>query len=70
MGGRAVSPLLYNCFLEAFVACGDTDSTLMLFVVLQYADCLDVASYDTPLKAHLNAGRLDEAEKLTVKLST
>ena len=26
---------------------------------LQYADCLDVANYDTPLKAHLHADRLD-----------
>ena len=26
---------------------------------LQYTGCLDVPSYDTPLKAHLHAGRLD-----------
>ena len=26
---------------------------------LQYADCLDVVDYDTPLKAHLHVDRFD-----------
>merc|ERR1719284_793780 len=70
MGGRAVSPLLYNCLLEAFVAHGDTDGALRLFEEMQHVDCFDVVSYNTLLKAHLNAGRLDDAEKLTVEMSS
>ena len=37
---------------------------------MQCVDCLDVVSYNTLLKAHLNAGRLDEAEKLAVEMSS
>ena len=37
---------------------------------MQRVDCLDVVSNNTLLKAHLNAGRLDEAEKLAVEMSS
>ena len=70
MRGRAVSPLLYNCLLEAYVTCGETGSALRLFVEMQRVNCLDVVSYNTLLKAHLNAGRLDEAEELAVEMSS
>ena len=70
MRGRAVSPLLYSCLLEAYVTCGETGSALRLFEEMQRVDCLDVVSYNTLLKAHLNAGRLDEAEELAVEMSS
>ena len=54
MRGRAVSPLLYNCLLEAYVTCGVTGFALRLFEEMQRVDCLDVVSYSTLLKAHLN----------------
>ena len=64
------SPLLYNCLLEAYVTCRETGSALRLFEEMQCVDCLDVVSYNTLLKAHLNAGRLDEAEELAVEMSS
>ena len=70
MRGCAVSPLLYNCLLEAYVTCGETGSALRLFEEMQRVDCLDAVSYNTLLEAHLNAGRLDEAEKLAVEMSS
>ena len=68
MRSRAVSPLLYNCLLEAYVTCGEAGSPLRLFEEMQRVDCLDVVSYNTLLMAHLNAGRLDEAEELAVEM--
>ena len=37
---------------------------------MQRVDCLDITSYNTLLNAHLNAGRLDAAPKLTVEMSS
>ena len=37
---------------------------------MQRVDCLDIASYNTLLNAHLKAGRLDAAPKLTVEMSS
>ena len=37
---------------------------------MKQVDCLEVVSYNTLLKAHLNTGCLDEAEKLTQEMCT
>ena len=37
---------------------------------MQRVDCLDITSYNTLLNAHLNAGRLDAAPKLTLEMSS
>ena len=37
---------------------------------MQRVVCLDVVSYNTLIKAHLNAGRLDGADELTVEMSS
>jgi len=63
-GGRALSPVACNCLLEAFIGGGDIAGALRQFEEMREADCLDVVSYNTLLKAHLNNGQLDDAEKL------
>ena len=68
--GRTVSPLLHNCFLMAHVTCGETGSALRLVEELQRVDCLGVVSYNTLIKAHLNAGRLDGADESAVEMSS
>ena len=49
MEDRAVSPLLYNFFLEAFVA-SRKDGVLRHFEEMQRVDCLNIVSYNTLLK--------------------
>ena len=70
MRGRAVCPLLHNCFLVVHGTCGVTGSALRLFEEMQRVVCLDVVSYNTLIKAHLNAGRLDGADELAVEMSS
>ena len=41
-----------------------------LFEDLQHVDCLSVVSYNTLIKAHLNAGRLDGSDESAVEMSS
>ena len=51
------------------MACGDTTGTVRHLEEVKQVDCLDIVSYKTLHKAHLNRARLDEADKSTQERS-
>merc|ERR1719326_1674809 len=62
--GAPMSPLIYNCLLDACIQCGDVEGAEAHFAQMKQLDYADVVSYNTILKAHLQAGRSDEAHRL------
>jgi len=62
--GTPMSPVIYNCLLDACIQCGDMAQADAHFKQMKELDYLDVVSYNTMLKAHLRAGRVEEAEAL------
>jgi len=56
--GAPLSPMVYNCLLNACIQCGDMASAKNHFQQMKELDCADVVSYNTMLKAHLQAGNM------------
>jgi len=64
-----LTPLIYNCYLDACVQCGDLDGALSHFEEMKRLRFLDVVGYNTMLKAHLSSGRTEEARALVAEMS-
>merc|ERR1719265_2881742 len=62
--GAPLSPLIYNCLLDACVQCGDMKSAEDYFGQMKKLDCADVVSYNTLLKSYLQQNRSEEAHRL------
>jgi len=62
--GAQLSPLIYNCLLDACVQCGDMKGAEEYFGQMKQLECADVVSYNTLLKSYLHANRSDEAHRL------
>merc|ERR1719207_446760 len=62
--GAPLSPLIYNCLLDACVQCGDMKSAEEYFAQMKQLDCADVVSYNTLLKSYLQSHRSDDAHRL------
>merc|ERR1719428_697844 len=62
--GAPLSPLVYNCLLDACVQCGDMKSAEEYFAQMKQLDCADVVSYNTLLKSYLNQHQSQDAEGL------
>ncbi|CAK0789789.1 unnamed protein product [Prorocentrum cordatum] len=67
--GLALTPLIYNCYLDACVQCGDLDTALSHFEEMKRLKFMDVVGYNTMLKAHLTSGRTEEARALMAEMS-
>eukprot|EP00811_Abedinium_folium_P000870 NODE_1079_length_2618_cov_2.315536.p1 GENE.NODE_1079_length_2618_cov_2.315536~~NODE_1079_length_2618_cov_2.315536.p1 ORF type:complete len:854 (+),score=277.78 NODE_1079_length_2618_cov_2.315536:195-2564(+) len=63
-----LTPLIYNCYLDACVLCGDTQAALAHFQEMKQLGCFDVVSYNTALKAYLAQGRNTEARRLVKEM--
>merc|ERR1719214_216708 len=62
--GAQLSPLIYNCLLDACVQCGDMKGAEEYFGQMKQLECADVVSYNTILKSYLHSNRSDEAHRL------
>merc|ERR1719388_333439 len=62
--GAPLSPLIYNCLLDACIQCGDMKSAEEYFTQMKQLDFADVVSYNTLLKAYLSQHQSQQAERL------
>merc|ERR1719214_583267 len=62
--GTPLSPLIYNCLLDACVQCGDMKSAEEYFHQMKQLEYADVVSYNTLLKSYLQQNRSEEAQRL------
>jgi len=62
--GAPLSPLIYNCLLDACVQCGDMKGAEEYFGQMEQLECADVVSYNTVLKSYLHSNRSNEAHRL------
>merc|ERR1719214_67776 len=67
--GTPLSPLIYNCLLDACVQCGDMKSAEEYFGQMKQLDYADVVSYNTLLKSYLQQKRSEEAQGLLQEMS-
>jgi len=67
--GATLSPLIYNCFLDACVQCGDMGAATKQFEDMKQLGFLDVVGYNTMLKAHLSRGCTEEARCLLQEMA-
>merc|ERR1719375_2754001 len=67
--GAPLSPLIYNCLLDACVQCGDLKGAEGYFGQMKQLECADVVSYNTLLKAYLQQHKAAEAERLLSEMS-
>jgi pentatricopeptide repeat protein len=67
--GAPLSPLVYNCLLDACIQCGDMKSAEDYFTQMKELEYADVVSYNTLLKAYLHQQRSEEAQRLLHEMS-
>eukprot|EP00928_Gymnodinium_smaydae_P025389 TRINITY_DN2022_c2_g3_i1.p1 TRINITY_DN2022_c2_g3~~TRINITY_DN2022_c2_g3_i1.p1 ORF type:complete len:1064 (-),score=241.45 TRINITY_DN2022_c2_g3_i1:64-3255(-) len=66
--GKELSPLVYNCFLDALVYCGDYEGGLQHFEDMKKLKFADVVGYNTMLKAHLGRGNTTAGRALVKEM--
>jgi len=64
-----MSPLIYNCLLDALVQCEDMEGALAHFEEMKSLGFVDVVGFNTLLKAHLNQGGTEAARALVREMS-
>lgn len=67
--GVQLSPLIYNCFLDACVQCGDLEGATKHFSEMKQLNFVDVVGYNTILKAHLQRGQTEQAHALLKEMN-
>jgi len=67
--GVTLSPLIYNCYLDACVQCGDLEGAKAHFNEMKQLDFLDVVGYNTILKAYLSNGCAKEVHALVKEMT-
>jgi len=67
--GAPLSPLIYNCLLDACIQCGDMKSAQEYFTQMKELGYADVVSYNTLLKAYLNQHKSEDAQRLLEEMS-
>lgn len=68
--GVTLSPLIYNCYLDACVQCGDLEGAIAHFEEMKELSFVDVVGYNTILKAHLSRGHTEEARALVKEMAS
>eukprot|EP00747_Dinoflagellata_sp_TGD_P114942 gnl/TRDRNA2_/TRDRNA2_172031_c0_seq19.p1 gnl/TRDRNA2_/TRDRNA2_172031_c0~~gnl/TRDRNA2_/TRDRNA2_172031_c0_seq19.p1 ORF type:complete len:953 (+),score=234.25 gnl/TRDRNA2_/TRDRNA2_172031_c0_seq19:173-3031(+) len=59
-----LTPLIYNCFLDACVQCGDIERAISHFEEMKRLGFVDVVGYNTVIKAYLAKGCSEKAHSL------
>jgi pentatricopeptide repeat protein len=68
--GLTLTPMLYNCYLDACVQCGDLDGAKAHFEEMKGLNFVDVVGYNTVLKAYLSRGCTQDAHNLVKEMSS
>lgn len=68
--GSALSPLIYNSFLDACVQCGEVERAMKHFEEMKQLNYIDVVGYNTMIKAHLARGHTEEARALVKEMAS
>jgi len=63
------TPMIYNCFLDACVQCGDLERAKVHFQEMKQLNFIDVVGYNTMLKAYLGKGYTQEAHALVKEMA-
>ena len=66
--GSELTPLIYNCFLDACVQCGDFERASAHFEGMKRLNVVDTVAYNTLLKAHLSRGQTGDARNLVKEM--
>mmetsp|Transcript_71060 Transcript_71060/g.111234 ORF Transcript_71060/g.111234 Transcript_71060/m.111234 type:complete len:1077 (-) Transcript_71060:92-3322(-) len=67
--GTPLSSLIYNCYLDACVQCGDLEKAMHHFREMKRLNFIDVVGYNTLLKAYLTKGCTQEAHALLKEMT-
>mmetsp|Transcript_64362 Transcript_64362/g.181487 ORF Transcript_64362/g.181487 Transcript_64362/m.181487 type:complete len:942 (+) Transcript_64362:146-2971(+) len=67
--GTTLTPLIYNCFLDACVQCGDFERASAHFEEMKRLSVVDTVGYNTLLKAYLSRGQTEEARNLVKEMT-
>eukprot|EP00445_Apocalathium_hangoei_P041727 CAMPEP_0203978424 /NCGR_PEP_ID=MMETSP0359-20131031/102110_1 /ASSEMBLY_ACC=CAM_ASM_000338 /TAXON_ID=268821 /ORGANISM="Scrippsiella Hangoei, Strain SHTV-5" /LENGTH=1051 /DNA_ID=CAMNT_0050916635 /DNA_START=126 /DNA_END=3279 /DNA_ORIENTATION=- len=67
--GTTLTPLIYNCFLDACVQCGDFECASAHFEEMKRLNVVDTVGYNTLLKAYLTRGQTVEAGNLVKEMT-
>lgn len=67
--GVAHNAVMFNCFLDACVQCGDLERAKLHFEDMKQLNLVDVVGYNTILKGHLSRGLTKEACSLVKEMA-
>jgi len=65
----STTPMIFNCYLDACVQCGDLDGAKAHFEEMKQLNFVDVVGYNTLLKAYLSGGFTQEAHELVKEMT-
>mmetsp|Transcript_60427 Transcript_60427/g.174342 ORF Transcript_60427/g.174342 Transcript_60427/m.174342 type:complete len:1086 (-) Transcript_60427:65-3322(-) len=68
--GVQLTPLIFNCFLDACVQCGDVERATAHFEEMKQLNLIDIVGYNTMLKMHLSRGHTDQARALVKEMGS
>merc|ERR1740138_1226309 len=68
--GATLSPMIYNCYLDACVQCGDLEAALAHFQKMKALEHVDIVGYNILLKAYLAKGCTQEAHALVKEMAS
>jgi pentatricopeptide repeat protein len=68
--GATLTPMIYNCYLDACVQCGDLEGAKKHFQEMKQLNFVDVVGYNTVLKAYLARGCTQEAHDLVKEMTS
>jgi len=66
---KGSTPMIYNCYLDACVHCGDLEGAKAHFEEMKQLNYVDVVGYNTLLKAYLGSGCAQEAHELVKEMA-
>lgn len=69
LSGTSMTPLIYNCLLDALVQCEDMVGALAHFEEMKRLGFVDVVGFNTLLKAHLKRGETKEGHALVQEMA-
>jgi len=67
--GTQLTPMIYNCYLDACVQCGNLEGATEHFEDMKRLNLVDVVGYNTMLKAYLARGLTKEAQDLMKEMT-
>jgi len=64
-----LTPMIYNCYLDACVMCEDMEAAKAHFQMMKALEFVDVVGFNTMLKVYLSAGLTQQARDLVKEMT-